>query len=117
MRKPFILLILGIALFSAYGKAYAIPKKEDVKPPFSCRSQSVKHQFDIDTNNGKSMPGTVVDHWCALECGGIDATSNMVRQSKKQGAAKDRWERTPEGCALTCNAQNSTPVRLVFNCK
>jgi hypothetical protein len=38
-------------------------------------------------------PGYVVDHKVALECGGIDAPSNMQWQTVADGKAKDKTER------------------------
>lgn len=89
----------------------------------SCRSPVVKHHFDVINGypHGRpSLPGEgkwIVDHWCALECGGIDATINMVYQQYSASKAKDKWERTISGCKKTCNQFNSTPTRQVFNCK
>jgi hypothetical protein len=89
----------------------------------SCRSQSVKHKFDVLNGypHGRpALPGEeswIVDHWCALECGGIDDPVNMVYQPYSVSKKKDRWERTPAGCATTCTSENSKPKRTVFNCK
>ena len=82
-----------------------------------CRSRAVKHKFDISQGYPKGRKGYVVDHWCPLSCGGLDRVSNMVYQTKEEAKAKDRWETTPKGCSLLCNEDNSTPVRLVFNCR
>lgn len=83
----------------------------------TCRSQTQKHHFDKAQGYPKGRPGFVVDHICALECGGMDDPINMQYQNIVDGHAKDRWERTLEGCAKTCTPQNSTPTRQVFNCK
>lgn len=83
----------------------------------SCRSSSVKKQFDKINGYPKGRKGYVVDHWCPLFCGGIDDISNMKYQTIQEGKEKDKWEITKEGCKLTCNKSNSTPIRKVFNCK
>jgi hypothetical protein len=110
---PTILKILAIlSITITFTQAYA-----------SCRSQSVKHKFDVLNGypHGRpSLPGEeawIVDHWCALECGGIDDPVNMVYQPYSVSKEKDGWERTPEGCATTCTVKNSKPKRTVFNCK
>ena len=93
------------------------------EPIHTCRSQSQKHKFDVQNGYKGTRPQLkgeerwIVDHWCALECGGIDDPVNMVYQQYTESKKKDEWERTPEGCARTCNALNSTPTRQVFNCK
>lgn len=83
----------------------------------SCRSGSVKHKFDVINGFPHGRIGYVVDHRCALKCGGLDSVTNMAYQTKAEGKAKDRWELTKDGCAKTCNTANSTPTRQVFNCK
>jgi hypothetical protein len=83
----------------------------------TCRSISIKHKFDKLNGYPKGRIGYVVDHWCALECGGIDSVSNMVYQTIDAGKAKDKWERSKAGCGYTCNSTNSTATRKVFNCK
>jgi len=83
----------------------------------TCRSAKVKHSFDIYKGYPHGRKGFVVDHICALECGGLDAIVNMQYQDQADSLLKDRWERTKEGCALTCNSSNSTKTRQVFNCK
>lgn len=93
------------------------------KPETTCRSQSVKYKFDLEHGYKGSRPQLEgeepwrVDHVCALECGGKDETSNMAYQQYGESKEKDKWERTPEGCAKTCTPLNSTPTRQVFNCK
>jgi len=83
----------------------------------SCRSQTQKHHFDVREGYPHGRKGYVVDHVCALECGGIDDPVNMQYQTYAAGKAKDKWERKPEGCAQTCTPENSTFDRRVFNCK
>lgn len=83
----------------------------------TCRSTSVKHAFDMQQGYPKGRPGYVVDHVCALYCGGKDSTTNMQYQTKSESLKKDKWEATPIGCALTCTPLNSTRTRQVFNCK
>lgn len=112
MRKPLILLILGIALFVSYEKAYA-----------DCRSRAAVYQFkklnpcpDYLIKNRKCTG--IVDHECALANNGIDDPyKNMQWQSPEASKAKDRIENTPTGKLIWCNATNSTPVRQVFNCR
>lgn len=83
----------------------------------SCRSAATKHHFDVEQGYPHGRKGYVVDHICALACGGIDDPKNMQYQTYKDGKLKDKWERTPEGCAKTCTPENSTKTRQVFNCK
>jgi hypothetical protein len=83
----------------------------------TCRSQSVKRQFDKLNGFPNGRQGYIADHECALECGGIDNVINMQYQTVAESKAKDKWERTIAGCKKTCNATNSTPTRQVFNCK
>lgn len=84
----------------------------------ACRSAKMKHVFDKLNGYSHGRSGYVVDHICALECGGLDAPNNMQYQTYADGKAKDKWERTAEGCKKTCTAENSTyPERRVFNCK
>ena len=83
----------------------------------SCRSHSVKKQFDKINGYPKGRKGYVVDHICALYCGGLDNVKNMQYQTAQESKEKDRWETTPAGCSSTCNSTNSLPRRTVFNCK
>jgi hypothetical protein len=84
----------------------------------TCRSSVPKHQFEKQQGYPHGRKGFVVDHICALECGGLDAPINMQYQTYKDGKAKDRWERTQEGCKRMCSPENSTyPERRVFNCR
>ena len=43
-------------------------------------------------------PGYVVDHIQALDCGGLDAPSNMQYQTIAAGKAKDKIERKGVNC-------------------
>jgi len=83
----------------------------------ACRSPTMKHRFDVEQSYPHGRKGYVVDHVCALACGGIDDPKNMQYQTYKDGKLKDKWERTPEGCKNTCTPDNSTPTRQVYNCK
>ena len=82
----------------------------------ACRDASVKRAFDKINGYKYGRKGYVVDHVCALACGGIDTVANMQYQSIAAGKAKDKWETKPFGCKKTCNSSNSTPTREVFNC-
>ena len=82
----------------------------------SCRSRGQAHKFEIEQGYPHGRKGYVIDHICPLACGGIDDPKNMQYQTYKDGKAKDKWERTTEGCDKLCNGDNSTPTRLVFNC-
>ena len=82
----------------------------------SCRSKSQAHRFEVDQGYPSGRGGYVIDHICPLACGGIDNPSNMQYQTIPEGKLKDRWERTPGGCAKLCTPANSTPTRQVFNC-
>ena len=84
----------------------------------TCRSESVKHHFDVINGFPHGRKGFVVDHICELSaCGGIDSVTNMQYQTIAEGKAKDKWEGTKAGCAKTCTPANSTKTRQVFNCK
>jgi len=83
----------------------------------ACRSSAVKHRFDVEQGYPHGRKGYVVDHVCALACGGIDDPTNMQYQTYKYGKLKDKWERTPEGCKNTCTPENSTATRQVYNCR
>lgn len=83
----------------------------------SCRSSKVKHKFDISQGYPKGHKGYIVDHICALACGGLDTISNMQYQTISESKEKDRTETTPEGCKRDCNSSNSLPTRTVFNCR
>jgi hypothetical protein len=81
------------------------------------RSEAVKHAFDVSQGYPHGRKGYIVDHICALACGGKDIISNLQYQSRAEARTKDLWETTPEGCRLTCTPSNSTPIRQVFNRK
>jgi hypothetical protein len=83
----------------------------------SCRSASVKHQFDVSQGFKHGRKGFIVDHVCSLFNNGIDNISNMQYQTIADSKKKDRIENTPYGKKLYCNFKNSTPTRQVFNCK
>lgn len=82
----------------------------------TCRSASQKHAFDKLNGYPHGRLGYVVDHICALECGGVDSPVNMQYQTIADGHTKDKWERTKTGCQTFCNPNNSTSTRQVFNC-
>ena len=100
-----ILIILLFTLFPLDSKAS------------SCRSSSVKHQFDRQQGYPHGRKGFIVDHVCALSVGGIDSTINMQYQTTEESKAKDRIEGSLYGKALWCTPLNSTKTRHVFNCK
>lgn len=95
----------------------AIFTGEEVEAAITCRSSSVKHQFDVQQGYPKGRKGYIVDHVCALANGGIDSPSNMQYQTPADSKAKDRVENTSIGKTLYCNKSNSTTTRQVFNCK
>ena len=107
--------LIFVLLFVSF-TASAITEK-DLLPGQSCRSQSVKKAFDKKSGFPKGRKSYIVDHICALSCGGLDIPSNMQYQTLAESRAKDRWETTKKGCSLTCNPTNSKPTRTVFNCK
>jgi hypothetical protein len=82
-----------------------------------CRSESVKHRFDVLNGYPHGRKGYVVDHVCALAQGGLDDVKNMQYQNIIEGHIKDRIENTPMGKIKYCTPSNSTPTRQVFNCK
>lgn len=86
------------------------------KETISCRNTNKAQKFRRDQGY-KGHKGYIVDHICALECGGLDLPINMQIQSTEESKKKDKWERTPEGCKSTCFSFNSLPKRTVFNCK
>jgi hypothetical protein len=83
----------------------------------ACRSESVKHKFDVTNGFPHGRTGYVVDHICALELGGLDTVTNMQYQTIADGKVKDKVERTPYGKKKWCNTSNSLPTRTVYNCK
>lgn len=85
--------------------------------PASCRNPAIKHKFDVQNGYKYGRKGYVVDHICALSCGGLDITTNMQYQTIADSKLKDKWETTGYGCRKTCNSTNSFPKRTVFNCK
>jgi hypothetical protein len=66
------------------------------------RSYGAKHDFEVATEYPHGRPGYVVDHICALACGGQDDPRNMQWQSVADGKAKDRIER--KHCDWFCGA-------------
>lgn len=82
----------------------------------TCRSPTIKHQFDRLNGYPEGRKGYVVDHICALANGGLDVIENMQYQTIAEGHAKDRIENTPMG-RVFCDDKNSLPYRTVFNCK
>lgn len=60
------------------------------------RSESAKHQFEVQSGYPKGRPGYVVDHIRPLACGGADTPANMQWQTVEAAKAKDAWERA--GC-------------------
>lgn len=83
----------------------------------TCRSATVKHQFDKQQGYPHGRKGYIVDHVCALVRGGLDSTVNMQYQTITESRAKDKIENTDFGAAQFCTPLNSTPTRRVFNCK
>jgi len=83
----------------------------------SCRSEAVKHAFDVQNHFPMGRKGYVVDHICSLYNGGLDTISNMQYQTIAEGKLKDKIENTITGRKIFCNKQNSYPYRTVYNCK
>jgi hypothetical protein len=69
------------------------------------RSASVLRDFDRATGRVGGWPGHIRDHICPLACGGTDSVANLQWQSLAEARKKDRFERTPLGFELFCNAQ------------
>ena len=82
----------------------------------TCRNRYIKHKFDVSQGYPEGRKGYIVDHICALACGGLDEVTNMQYQTKEEAKLKDKWETTKLGCKLTCNTTNSLPTRTVYNC-
>jgi len=57
------------------------------------RSAVARKAFRKDSGYPKGRKGYVVDHVVPLECGGIDAPSNMQWQTVQEAKIKDRTER------------------------
>ena len=112
-EDPFDMIKVMMLLFLASLVAMSMPDAQ----ASTCRSQTVKRQFDKEQGYPHGRNGYVVDHWCSLFCGGIDSTTNMRYQTITASKKKDLWENTPVGCKKTCTPKNSTPTRQVFNCK
>jgi hypothetical protein len=83
----------------------------------ACRSAAIKRKFDVLSGYPHGRPGYIVDHVCSLFNGGIDDPKNMQYQTVRESKKKDRVENTPLGKKLYCTSANSTPKRMVFNCK
>jgi hypothetical protein len=60
------------------------------------RSETAKHQFEVQSGYPHGRSGYVVDHIRPLACGGVDAPSNMQWQTIAEAKAKDKTERV--GC-------------------
>lgn len=116
MREPkdYVIITARICLILVVSMAVASVVK---KANAACRSQIPKKIFLYQNGYAKSKPGYVVDHICALACGGLDAPKNMQFQTIADAKAKDKWETKPYGCRKTCTPDNSLPKRTVFNCK
>jgi hypothetical protein len=56
------------------------------------RSASAKHEFMRQSGYPHGRPGYVVDHIKPLACGGADAPSNMMWQTKAEAREKDKTE-------------------------
>ena len=95
----------------------ALTVAAQTNPKADCRSSAVKHKFDVSQGYAHGRKGYIVDHKCALVCGGIDDIKNMQDQTIAESKSKDKWEATPYGCKKTCDSTNSTRIRTVFNCK
>ena len=112
--KNTVMMLMFIIIF---GLLTGIISPVSAATTATCRSASVKHKFDKLNGFPNGRKGYVVDHVCALECGGLDIVENMQYQTITEGKLKDKWERKPAGCVKTCTPTNSSPTRTVFNCK
>lgn len=112
-----LFLILLFFSFSVQANTNLTVEQKLTTKVKQCRDSAEKHKFDILQGYPKGRFGYIVDHICALECGGIDDPINMQYQTLADSKAKDRWERTTIGCKATCTSKNSQSTRTVFNCK
>ncbi len=51
-----------------------------------------------DKGSVKRCRGWIVDHVCALKCGGKDEPANMAWQTLKEAKRKDAWELSCISC-------------------
>jgi hypothetical protein len=72
------------------------------RSPAAVRAFRHSHPCPATARTAGACPGYVVDHRCPLACGGADAPGNMGWQRADEAKIKDRWERTPRGCAALC---------------
>ena len=87
-----IMLLLNLLLFST--SSFAVENRDPAqvrlfKKTNICPST---HKFS------QKCPGYVVDHIQAIDCGGLDAPSNMQYQTIADGKAKDKIERKGANC-------------------
>lgn len=101
---PLILALILLAHPPCYADSHNAHRSEQAKAAF-------RHAYPCpggpDAGSTRRCRGYVIDHWCALECCGLDAPENMVWQTRADAKAKDKWE----GNCSTCNAKNLKPRR------
>lgn len=116
-RVVVTIVIILIIYFSAGAITVQAMTQKDLLPGQSCRSQSVKKEFDRRNGYPKGRKGYVVDHICALGNGGLDIQENLQYQTLDESKKKDKIENTKKGRELFCTSENSLPYRTIFNCK
>lgn len=92
--KAVLLLALAAALAAPAAQA-------------TTRSRAAVHAFMVahpcpagpDKGSTTRCRGRIVDHVKSLDCGGLDAPSNMQWQTVAAAKAKDKTERNGPGCA------------------
>jgi hypothetical protein len=113
--------LIPIALALMTQSVLAVPVIDAKGTPLprgaTCRDAGVKRDFDKMMGFPHGRRGYIVDHVCALVVGGRDITENMQYQTIADSAVKDRVEDTPYGRKKWCTPLNSTPKRMVYNCK
>ena len=85
-----LLVVLSLAITDGFASQYYTRDPAQVRAFRKANACPATHKFT------GACAGYVVDHKEPLDCGGLDAPSNMQWQTLDASRAKDKWERT--GC-------------------
>ncbi len=92
-----LILLLAVSRLNAEQHRNSVPHRSTVASRNAKgriqRSPQARRQFMRETGYPHGRPGWIIDHVIPLQCGGLDAPTNMQWQTRSAAREKDKTER------------------------